>query len=679
MNGDKISGFCVCSVCEANGDAPGFYLYIQQGIYHGSIIPCTRIQEEVMPYLAIKKGGKEGSRIPLTKKTTVIGRLESADVFLNDKNVSRLHARIIRLDDNLFALVDLGSSNGTLVNDLPISRLFLMDGDEIQMGDTVLIYYEGKGAEGAGETVAKPVKIDKHSLLSALPLGQPTEIFTPPAEEDRTSSLKETYLQLRTLYKLISEMNKAKDLAEIYDKVGNGVLHSLGVDRIAFFHFDKRQNSFIHDAGFVHPGIKSDGIWEEFPMHQQVLSCIKTERLSYLFLEENEEEKSPGTKPSIMGVPILIENEMLGMIYLDSPKSHKCFEKRDVDFISAIAAHLGVIMRQMSRFTRLKEQKNALERAISGNLVIVCRNPRMIEIMEILNHLAETESNVLIRGESGTGKELIARAIHSFSKRRSGPLVCINCASLPETLIESELFGYERGAFTGAVSRKPGRFEIASGGTVFLDEIGDISLAAQSKILRIIQEGELQRVGGTATIKVDLRVIAATNKDLEQAIRDKQFREDLYYRLKVVEIEIPPLRERPEDITVLAEYFLQSLRTRTSSTVEQISPDAKNILLNYSWPGNVRELRNVIERALVFARGQEILPEHLPLELAQRTEPVKESPQKVGPPLSLAEMEKRHILITLDFTGGNKLRTAELLGISRSTLYEKMKLYDIRG
>ena len=631
-----------------------------------------------MPYLAIKNGGKEGSRIPLTKKTTVIGRLESADMILDDKNISRLHAKIVRLDDNLFALVDLGSSNGTLVNDLPISRIFLMDGDEIKLGDSVLVYYEGKAEEGGGETITKSVKIDKHSLLSALPLGQPTEIFAPLEEEDRIASLKETYLQLRTLYKLIIEMNKAKDLAEIYHKVGNAVLHSLGVDRIAFFHFDKRQDSFIHDAGFVHPEIKYNGIWEEFPMHQQVFSCIKTERLSYLFTEENEEKESSGTKPSIMGVPILFENETLGMMYLDSPTSHKSFEKTDLDFVSAIAAHLGAIMRQLTRFVQLKEQNTAMERVISENLVIVCRNPKMIEIMEILNHLAETDSNVLIRGESGTGKELIARAIHIFSKRRSGPLVCINCASLPETLIESELFGYERGAFTGAVSRKPGRFELANGGTVFLDEIGDISLAAQAKILRIIQEGELQRVGGTALIKVDLRVIAATHKDLAQAIKDKEFREDLYYRLKVVEIEIPPLRERLEDIPLLAEYFLRTLRARTSSTVEQISPEAKNMLLEYLWPGNIRELRNVIERALVFARGKEILPEHLPLELSRKSEAVKAPAPKAGPPLPLAEMEKRHILMTLDFTGRNKLRTAEMLGISRSTLYEKMKLYDIK-
>ena len=633
-----------------------------------------------MPYLAIKKGGEEGERIPLKKKVTVIGRLESADIILNDKNVSRLHANIIRLDDNLFALVDLGSSNGTLVNDLPISRIFLMDGDEIKLGDTVLVFYERTDEEEGLKTISKQVKIEKHSFLSAHPLGKPTEIFSPSTEEEQISSLKETYLQLHALYKLISEMNGAKDLAEIYQRVGQAVLHALGIDRIAFFHFDKNQNSFVHESGYVHPSIESRGIWEEFPIHQQVLSCIKTERLSFLFTEENKEEtQSPPAKPSIMGVPILFEKEMLGMIYLDSPQSRKSFEKTDLDFVSAIAAHLGVIMRQLMSYTRLKEQNSALERVISENLVIVCRNPKMQEIMEILNHLAQTDSNVLIRGESGTGKELIARAIHVFSKRRSEPLVCINCASLPETLIESELFGYERGAFTGAVSRKPGKFEIANGGTVFLDEIGDISLAAQSKILRIIQEGELQRVGGTATIKVDLRVIAATHKDLAQAIKDKEFREDLYYRLKVVEIDIPPLRERPEDIPVLAEYFLRILRSKTSSFVREISPEAKNILMNYSWPGNVRELRNVIERALVFARGNEILPEHLPLELYQKNEPVKAPMPQGGPPLSLAEMEKRHILLTLEFTGGNKLRTAELLGISRSTLYEKMKQYDIRS
>jgi transcriptional regulator with PAS, ATPase and Fis domain len=246
---------------------------------------------------------------------------------------------------------------------------------------------------------------------------------------------------------------------------------------------------------------------------------------------------------------------------------------------------------------------------------------------------------------------------------------------LPETLLESELFGYERGAFTGAYTRKPGKFEIANGGTVFLDEIGDISLAAQAKILRVIQEGDFQRIGGTKDINVDVRIIAATNKDLRRAIEEKSFREDLYYRLKVIEIELPPLRERREDVAVLAEYLLKTLRMKIASNVEGFSEAAMQILMDYDWPGNVRELRNVVERALVFARGEEILPENLPQDIAS-PRAVKRPEDSETPP-SLNEIEREHIQRVLNFTGGNKQQAAKILGISRATLYEKIKTYKI--
>jgi transcriptional regulator with PAS, ATPase and Fis domain len=297
----------------------------------------------------------------------------------------------------------------------------------------------------------------------------------------------------------------------------------------------------------------------------------------------------------------------------------------------------------------------------------------MMEIIKNLDQIAEADSNVIIYGESGTGKELIARGIHSFSGRRDKPLVCINCASLPETLLESELFGYERGAFTGAHARKLGKFEIANHGTVFLDEIGDISLAAQAKILRVIQEGDFHRVGGTKEVNVDVRIIAATNKDLRKAIQDKSFRDDLYYRLKVIEISLPPLRERPEDISLLIEYFLKTLKMKIASNVEDCSAEAMEILLSYGWPGNVRELRNVIERALVFARGEKILPQHLPKDISMGY--AQEAHAEGERPASLDEIERLHILRVLDFTGGNKQNAAKILGISRATLYEKIKSY----
>ncbi|MBN1901132.1 sigma 54-interacting transcriptional regulator [Candidatus Sumerlaeota bacterium] len=629
-----------------------------------------------MPYLVLQKGESKASVFPLTKRTTTIGRGDTSDIVLEDKNISRIHAQVIRLDRDLTSLVDLGSSNGSYVNDLPINRIFLMDGDEIKMGETILLFREGESETDHLEPAQRRVRIEKRALLAAHPMGQPTEIFTKPVE-DQGESLKNAHLQLRTIYKLITDLNTIKDLTNIYQRVGQVLLVSLGMDRIVFFSYDRIQGRFNPELSMINPAINIKSFDETYPVHQQALYCIEKERFPYLFTEEDmdDDTSSSSVKPMIMGIPILFERDLLGMMYMDNPHTRKPFDKINLDFVSSIANHIGVIQRNLNQYRTMEEKNASLEKVIQENLVIVCRDPKMMEIMDILNHLAETDANVLIRGESGAGKELIARAIHYYSNRRSAPLVCINCASLPETLIESELFGYERGAFTGAISRKPGKFETANGGTVFLDEIGDISLSAQAKILRILQEGELQRVGGVKTLKVDLRIIAATNKNLEEAIKNREFREDLYYRLRVVEIDIPPLRERPEDIPLLAEYFLRTLRAKTSSPVQRISPETKKILLDYRWPGNVRELRNVMERAIVFARGEEILPEHLPSELSKREDRKKEDDEIA--PVSLAEMEERHIRKILGMTSGNKFRAAEILGISRSTLYEKLKQYGI--
>jgi len=630
-----------------------------------------------MSYLVITSGQKQGSRIPLEKKSLTIGREPAADIKIKDKNISRVHARFIRLDKNLTALVDLGSSNGTLVNDLPINRIFLMDGDEIKIGETILEYHEGDMDKQGLQEEKRSIRIEKKTVLSAHPLGQPTELFIRESEEEQSAILKKTYLQLRTLYKMISDIAQIRQTPAIFQRVAQVILHSLGIDRIVFFGCFEDREGFHSEGSFINPSLQSKSFDEKHPIHKQVLYCIQKEQLSYLFTEEgmDDDTGNDSNKPTIMGVPILYDKKLLGLIYLDNPKTHTAFEKSNLDLVSAIACHLGVIIHQLRNYRKLEKKNISLERVINDNLVIVCRNAKMLEIMDILNHLAETDSNVLIHGESGTGKELIARAIHYYSKRRNNALICINCASLPETLIESELFGYERGAFTGAVSRKPGKFEMADGGTVFLDEIGDISLSAQAKILRILQEEEFQRVGGTKTIKVDIRIIAATNKNLVEAIKKGEFREDLYYRLRVVELEIPPLRERREDILVLCEYFLRNLRSKTCSQVEGISQEAKQLLLNYRWPGNVRELRNVIERSLVFARGREILPQDLPGELRNAASPQAENTAEA--PLPLDDVEKKHIIKTLHFTQGNKLKAAEILGISRSTLYEKIKQYGI--
>ncbi|MBC7187946.1 MAG: sigma-54-dependent Fis family transcriptional regulator [Calditrichaeota bacterium] len=307
--------------------------------------------------------------------------------------------------------------------------------------------------------------------------------------------------------------------------------------------------------------------------------------------------------------------------------------------------------------------------------IIVGDSPRMREVFRLVKKVAPTDSTVLIYGESGTGKELIARAIHYNSHRRDKPFLTVDCGSLVETLFESELFGHVKGAFTGAIETKHGSFELANGGTFLFDEIGNISLSMQAKILRAIQEREIRRVGGTHTIKVDVRVIAATNRDLRRCVQEGTFREDLYYRLSVIPIYLPSLRERKEDIPLLARHFLQKYNQRRKRDIHDISPSAMQLLCNYHWPGNVRELENVIERAVVIEDSDQITPDSLPAHL--RVEE-KAAPADQFQIRTLEELEKEHITRTLKATDWNRSRAAQLLGIDRKTLYEKIKRYQIK-
>ncbi|MDP3038753.1 MAG: sigma-54 dependent transcriptional regulator [Deltaproteobacteria bacterium] len=306
---------------------------------------------------------------------------------------------------------------------------------------------------------------------------------------------------------------------------------------------------------------------------------------------------------------------------------------------------------------------------------IVGRSPQMLQVYKTVARVAESRSTILIAGESGTGKELVARAIHFNSPRSSKSYVAVDCGSLAETLLESELFGHVRGAFTGAVTNKKGLFEEADNGTCFLDEVGDISLAMQTKLLRVIQEHEIKRVGGTETTKIDVRIIAATNKNLEELVAEKKFREDLFYRLNVVSIHLPPLRERLDDIPFLADHFLRKYAAENEKPVSRISAEVLDLLLRYQWPGNVRELENVIERALTLSPHSLILPEDLPRRL--RVEPSEISATSLPSQVSLTELEKIYIKKVLEETGGNKKRAADILGIDRRTLYRMAARYGI--
>jgi two-component system response regulator HydG len=336
----------------------------------------------------------------------------------------------------------------------------------------------------------------------------------------------------------------------------------------------------------------------------------------------------------------------------------------DIDEVRAVIA----------RFVEASEpQEEHVAEDVQVGTDVVGASKAFRDVLEIAHRVAESDATVLLLGESGTGKEVIAREIHRASVRARRPFVAVNCSAIPEGLLESELFGHEKGSFTGAVRQKKGRFELADGGTIFLDEIGDMSAALQAKLLRFLQDHTFQRVGGSSDLSVDARVIAATNRDLDAAVAEGAFREDLFFRLNVVSIVMPPLRDRPEDVPLLAEHFLRVFAA--GAKAKKMSPRAMRLVMDYAWPGNVRELENAIQRAVVLSRGETIFPEHLPAKVRAAAGDEPDEAPRVGK--TIREVERDTIVKALKETSGNRTHAARILGISRRTLQNKIREYEI--
>jgi len=340
---------------------------------------------------------------------------------------------------------------------------------------------------------------------------------------------------------------------------------------------------------------------------------------------------------------------------------------------------IKVILERILELNRMAQENIYLKRELAKKRrfdTIIGKSEKMLEIYRLIESVSESDCNVLVQGESGTGKEVIARAIHAHSPRKDKPFIAQSCAAIPETLLESELFGHVKGAFTGATSSKYALLEVADGGTFFFDEIGEVNSSIQAKLLRVVQEREFKRVGGTETIKVDIRIIAATNRDLEKAVKEGVFRDDLYYRLNVVTIHLPPLREKREDISLLAFHFLEKYSAAYKKEIKTIAPDVMKIFMKYAWPGNVRELENIIERAVVLERGKTITLEDLPQQLQlQRLKEISSGERGLVASIEKAEADK--IAQVLEQTDWKKAEAAQILGISRKTLWEKVKKYKI--
>jgi transcriptional regulator with GAF, ATPase, and Fis domain len=380
---------------------------------------------------------------------------------------------------------------------------------------------------------------------------------------------------------------------------------------------------------------------------------------------------------SMLCVPLLVSERVTGVIYLDRATGTDHFDENHLQLVTAVASIASLALDNVQHLERLREENLKLQTEVNLSHELVGESSRMRAIYEVIRRVAATDSTVLIQGESGTGKELVARAIHASSLRADGPFVAINCAAVTETLLESELFGHEKGAFTGAGSQKKGKVELADGGTLFLDEISEFALALQAKLLRVLQEREFERVGGTRPLKVDIRLIAATNRVLLQAVETGTFRRDLYYRLNVVAVTLPPLRERLEDVQLLADHFVTKASRKCRVRPKPISPEARACLMSYDWPGNVRELEHAIERAMVLGAADSILPEDLPEEIFEASPAASASPPKYQ---SVIKEQKRQLIQkALQQSNGNYVAAAKILGLHPNSLLRLIRNLDLKG
>jgi transcriptional regulator with GAF, ATPase, and Fis domain len=381
---------------------------------------------------------------------------------------------------------------------------------------------------------------------------------------------------------------------------------------------------------------------------------------------------------SLICAPVYFADKVLGLIHLYCTDPHKALDAEDLEFTVAVAKQLGGVIHNLQKQQSLSAENRSLRDQLKVESELVGDSPPMREIERQIALVANTNATCLIRGESGSGKELVARAIHYSSPRKDGPFVCLNCAALTETLLESELFGHEKGSFTGATEKKIGKFEAANHGTIFLDEIGEMTVGTQAKLLRILEGHPFERVGGSVPIRVDVRVVSATNTPLEEAVREGNFRRDLFFRLQVVEIRVPPLRERPSDVRLLASHFLQRFVRETGRKIRGFTESALAKMEDYHWPGNVRELRNVVERAVALGFGPVLDANDIWLSSLEAAAPVVSASGEAYEAVSLEEIERRHILKTLEHTDWNKSQAAKILRIERSTLDRKINAYGLK-
>jgi Nif-specific regulatory protein len=636
------------------------------------------MEEKMNPKLVAVAGPLKDSAFEVAGEELSIGRDSSNAVRIADSLLSRRHCAVRRAGES-FRLFDLDSLNGTFVNGKPVREHTLGHGDQITVGESHLVFLLHEGEAAAPRS--NRVEVSEQRLTAATTVHlKADEALSAGDEWPEPSSLAQLARDLTLLVRVSTTINSIHEPEELQRALLGFAFEVVEAERGAILMFGESGEA-VSEFGLERAGDSARAVEVSATVVRQVMTEA-TALLANDLVEGSAALTSESLRSarisSLMCVPLVLFGRSVGVIYLTTTGAATHFDEDQLRLVTIFSGIAAVALNNARRVERLEGENELLRAESSVEHGMVGESERMRQVYQLIARVAPTDSTVLVRGESGTGKELAAQAVHRNSPRRERPFVAINCAALTETLLESELFGHERGAFTGALVQKKGRLEVADGGTLFLDEVGEMSPVMQAKLLRVLQEREFERVGGTRTIRVDVRVITATNRDLEEAVRQGSFRQDLYYRLNVVSFEMPPLRERREDVPLLANYFVAKYGAKFKRKVTGLSPEARQLLAAYDWPGNVRELENAIERAVVLGSTERILPEDLP-ETILESEP--SSPAQA--PITkyhdaVRESKKQLILRALEQHGGSITEAARSLGVHPNYLHRLIRNLNLR-
>jgi len=673
------------------------------------------VPEPPLAYLVIREGSKWSDVFRLVPGQSVtVGRAPTNQIVIKDDRCSRNHLEVFTSGGE-WILRDLDSRNGTLVGEMRVtSDWTLRPGNVVRIGHSQLVFVHrlseafadgGPKREQLPSGLTEQAGDDDSSVLAAC---EPTTIthrrgqtrFLAPGEED-VSGISKVGQAAAKLCRLAFELAKAADVRQLAELALEGLTSGTQTDTAALLLLPRDFQGEPSGEDLEVIASKSSAA-KSYHRVSNVLATTVMREGEAVMARNVMGDSTLGSRDSageiyttsVICAPVRRGDRIFGLAHLYSTDEELVPDPDDLEYTLAVAETVAVALENLARrqeladnLSQVRTENVQLRQRLGVQSEIIGESPQIKGVAEQILRAAATNSTVLIRGESGTGKELVARAVHYNSPRRENVFVCLNCAALSETLLASELFGHEKGAFTGATERKVGKFEAAHKGTLMLDEIGEMSPSLQAKFLRVLEGHPFERVGGSKPVTVDVRVIAATNRDLEKDVAEGEFRRDLYFRLRVVEVVVPPLRHRPGDIALLAEHFLAMFNEETGRRIQGFSPEATQRLAQYRWPGNVRELKNVIERAVVLCRSTEIGPDDLLLSnlaTAGDTSPTDVERahgdgdgEEQFAPCSLSDVEKEHILATLQHTGWNKSRAAHILGIERSTLDRKIRRYDL--